>query len=667
MTDEVPMAGGAEPLGLLETVKEKFKRSDEHSAEWRKNSRDWYDFVAGDQWENEDKQLLREQLRPIITFNRTGPIIEAVAGSEINNRQEVRYLPRTLDDSGPNEGFSEAARWVRDLCDAEDEESDAFMDTLICGMGWTETRMEYEDDLDGEIKIDRIDPLEMWWDPDSKKRNLADARWLMRVKKLSYSDIEALWPSKAAEVIAKGPWDKATDEAMGFEANANSPDQYVDSDYEEWDIRPDKKKIRVVEYQWWEREAVYRVATEEKVVEFNAARFKLLKDGFDSEGTRYLKQTKRVYKRAFIAGETILEEGDGPCDHDFTYKPITGKRDRNKNIWFGLVRAMMDPQRWANKFYSQILHVINTNAKGGILAEEDAFPNQRDAEKNWAKADSIVTVKKGVLQRKGIQPKPMIPYPTGLDRLMELAMDSHYTVTGVSLEMLGLADRNQPGVLEYQRKQAGLTILAPLFGSLRQYRKQQGRVLLYFIRTYISDGRLMRILGKEGAEFVPLMKQDETVQYDVIVDEAATSPNQKEKTFAVMTEILPLALQAGFPPPVEILEYLPLPLTVINAWKKSIAQQGENNEEMQKLQEQIQKLSEENAKLKIGEQVKIMQLQGEQKLDVAKFQQDAELADEKMDLKEYESERGLDIKERQMEGELAIKKKAVNSQNRISK
>ena len=34
--------------------------------------------------------------------------------------------------------------------DAEDEESDAFRDTLICGMGWLENRLDHERDPDGK-------------------------------------------------------------------------------------------------------------------------------------------------------------------------------------------------------------------------------------------------------------------------------------------------------------------------------------------------------------------------------------------------------------------------------------------------------------------------------------------------------------------------------------
>ena len=667
---ETPMAGGEESLGIVKKFSDRKKRAVDHSSQWRKDARKDFDFAAGEQWEESDKQLLREQLRPIITFNRVGPIIDAVAGSEINNRQEVRYLPRTVDDSGVNETLSEAARWVRDQCDAEDEESDAFMDAVTCGMGWTETRMDYENDLDGEVVIDRIDPLEMWWDPDAKKRNLKDARWIARIKNFSNEDIKATWPDKYNEVVGE-VHSNAQSEPLGTGTNANSPDEYQDSEEKPWDTKPDKKTQPVVEYQWWERETVYRVQANGKITEFDSKRFARLKDQLDQTGVKYLKQTRRVYRRAFLSGDVILEQGLCPCETDFTYQCVTAKRNRNKNTWFGLVRAMKDPQMWANKFYSQILHVINSNAKGGIMAEDGAFPDQRKAEKNWARSDSVVTTAKGALQRGAIQPKPTVPYPTGLDRLMEFAVDAHYSVTGVNLEMLGMADRNQAGVLEYQRREAGLTILGMLFNSLRGYRKSQGRVLLYFITEYISDDRLVRVVGENGAKYVPLAKQDDTMRYDIIVDEAASSPNQKERTFQVMSQILPMIMKTGVPIPPEILDYSPLPESLVTKWKQLIEQQKQGQvppevqQQMEELQQQLKKLGEENAKLKIGQEVKLTQVQLDDRIDKLKFAQDVEESDREFALRVKEVMETLELQEKKVEGELEIRRKQSANQRPV--
>ncbi len=86
-----------------------------------------------------------------------------------------------------------------------------------------------------------------------------------------------------------------------------------------------------------------------------------------------VQQHRRVYKRVFL-GKGLLGKVDSPqFKNGFTYQFITGEPDTNKGWWYGLVRVMRDPQKWSNKWLVQAMHIMNTNAKGGIMAETDAF------------------------------------------------------------------------------------------------------------------------------------------------------------------------------------------------------------------------------------------------------------------------------------------------------
>src|SRR5262249_8372785 len=150
--------------GLFLTAKAWFRDDREHSADWRAAAREDFDFVAGHQWSEEGGRGLREQMRPGINLNRIAPTAEGVPGIEIGNRRSVRYIPRSSGDAKPDEILSAAAAWARDGADAEDEETDAFFDVIVCGMGWVDTRLSFEDDPEGKIVAERIDPLEMFWD-----------------------------------------------------------------------------------------------------------------------------------------------------------------------------------------------------------------------------------------------------------------------------------------------------------------------------------------------------------------------------------------------------------------------------------------------------------------------------------------------------------------------
>src|SRR5262252_895105 len=198
--DDGDTAEGGADTGDDEALLRKLKRwerqAKQHWSEWREEARQSYDYVAGHQWSADDKAALLDQMRQPVTFNRIAPMVDAVTGAEILNRQEVRYSPREQGDVQVNEIISAADEWARDLADTEDEESDAFADVVVCGMGWSETRMDYSEDPEGRIVDDRIDPLEMWSDPQAKKRCIADARYVIRARWRDKGDLPPSWRSK---------------------------------------------------------------------------------------------------------------------------------------------------------------------------------------------------------------------------------------------------------------------------------------------------------------------------------------------------------------------------------------------------------------------------------------------------------------------------------------
>lgn len=559
-----PLAAALAQLGMSEDdLVAKFgkwdKACDSHWSDWRKEAKETYDFYAGRQWDKVDEDALKEANRQPITINRTATIIDAVSGAEIMGRQEAAYFPREVGDSGANEVLTKGAEWVRDLTDADYEESEAVRDAFTCGMGWTETRMDYEEDPEGQILVERVDPLEMAADPAHRKPGCLDARYLRRKKPMAKEDFERLFPGKAATQSAD-------------EAHTRSIDRrrrYEDGDVE----TPDEDEVAVCEWQWFEPYAVALISHPEtgEVVPVEAEEA----DALEAGGVKVVRLTQRRYWRAYTSGEQILRVEELP-DGEFTYKAITGKRDRNKRTWFGLMRLMKDPQRFANSFFTQILHIIQTTTKGGIIAEDGAVEDIRKFEQSIAKTDVVTWVPQGVLSQGAIQPKPATPYPQGLDRLMEFAIAGIRDATGVNQELLGMVEREQAGVLEDQRKKAAYGILAPFFDSLRRYRRAQGRHLLKLMQKYLPDGTLVRIVGSDGlGRYVPLAKQPDTAKFDVIVDEAPAGPQQKERVWAMMQQMAPMLKEVGPEVWVELMSYSPFPTAVVQQFKQAMQKKAQ--------------------------------------------------------------------------------------------
>jgi hypothetical protein len=224
--------------------------------------------------------------------------------------------------------------------------------------------------------------------------------------------------------------------------------------------------------------------------------------------------------------------------------------------------------------------MIVSNRQGGAFVEETALVDPRRAEDQWSMANPLIMVRDGALGRGAIIERTPPQLPPALDRMIEFCISALPAVSGINSEFMGYADRDQPNVLEMQRKRSAINVLATMFSSMRAYRKDRARAMLHYIRTYMNDGRLIRIVGGDGNEqYIPLALDPMTEDCDIIIDQSSSAPNQKEETFSVLMAMAPYLTQAGISPPVEVLDYMPIPSSLATKWKENLQPKGPTPEQ----------------------------------------------------------------------------------------
>lgn len=632
--------------GLFQRLKGWVKQSMDTHADWYTEARECFGFVAGrsvkgdGQWPGTSWQEMIDSGRQPIEFNRVGPIVDAICGLEINNRQDIKYLPRTQGDTAVDERLTSLGDWARDEAHAEDEESEMFRNAAICGRGATETRLSFDEEPTGKIVVDCLDPLECGVDTNARKQCFADRRYSWRYRDVAIDEAKAMFPGLDAAAL-HASWASSIDVKDGGEGNKTDyPDETRPG------MRDDTppKIVRLVMIEWWEHAEKMLVAKpgaaepEEMAAEVWAqVEAEAAEAGWQAQPVQ-----RRRYRKAFLGKSSVLEDTD---IEQFQINWTTGRYDRNKGYHYGVVRPMRDPQMLSNKTLSQVLHIVSTNAQGGIMYEPSAFRAPADAEKDWSNPKKSIKLNEGGLAKIKERTAPGIPQ--ALVEVQQFSLSSINDVTGANVEMLGLADREQAASLEYQRRQSAMTILASLFNGLRHYRKLQGRTMLSQLKL-LPPGVLVRVLidpevakaefqqalqqwamaaaqakqaGQEpppqpeppGAEFMSSEKRGEPfdpakfglgpdARFDVVVDETPSSPNQKDATWAAIQPFMDKLPPGAIP---IALEASPLPETIAKRLGEAIGEAAQGPQvppEMQQAieqgQQKIQQLEQENAQLK---------------------------------------------------------------------
>ena len=665
------MFQGMTRTNKLKTARALWYDAVDRDVKWQSMAREDFAFRDGYQWTTTEKQILEEELRPVLTMNLTKSSCDLIMGMNEDTKVVFRSSPSEPGDAFLAEVMNDITDWITETFDFEEEEDAALESAVICGRGFVGIDFLPDPNRFGEIVMKEINiPVnEIHFDPASRRPKLDDASYFVWDRWLTRSDFSMRWPKvskkKLDEMVqSRSPWDAigaagADSPAHAFEQPHDTDHQYENDydnelDYDFYDRS--RNMIRVVHLEYWDTFKRYFVFNPEKK-EFTEADSNPTKEQkiaffeeFGEEITIETMMDKKI-KWIIFAGDRILYDDDSPLPYKgFSVEPILAYRDISQRTanHFGIVRLMKDPQKEVNKRWSQALNMINQQVQTGVYAETDAFVDKRQAEQSLKEAGSITWVNNGALTAGKIKERDIPRFPDAIMQMEQFSQEMIKKITGINPDLLGQdRGRQEPGVVVKLRQQQGMTLLKPLFNSFNKAKKGLYKRQLAIVMEYMPDSQILRILGQnerysidkatgvitdQATGMTAELRDVRNLEYNIISEQA---PGQMSKRMAELTALLEMSQTLPVPPE-QIIDKMDISASDKAQWIQYINEQQEGA--MQKEQEEVA-IDQEQFDRKQGasEQKDMMNFV----LGISKLKQMAE-KDEKSMVKDFEA---MDIQE----------------------
>lgn len=483
---------------------------------WRQNAKQDYKFMQGKQWDDADMKKMREAGRPAITINRIRPIINLLCGYASQNETEPDFLPRSEEDDRVSRVAKGITKYCLDRANYQRNKGKCFRDKIICGLAnyWVHYEFDYAK-LDGEIRIDRVSPFDVFVDPECTQEDLSDAQYIGRYSWESPSKLKQVYPDKAVEIdTLSHKFDDTELETGSFETINGEALWYSDK----------YRKVRVVQY-WYKEYKTKRIfITQNGVVDEDNPLYVVLM-AMGKEPTS-IPDTQIRY--ATFSDNVLLEEGESPYKHnkfplvrDYCY--YTGELVDEELEPAGVVCDIKDAQRETNKNRSQRMHVVNQQTLGvkywqGPITEQ--FKN---------------TVKKyGTTPGANIYMPPGVTFTDGtpaMDSALNMNLEQQssndfYAISGITPESLSGSVGSMSGKAIDLRQSVTTVQTAGIFAQTKEAELQIVKLLWGeknapgLIPQFYNQEKAMRILGDDGQkEFIQIQPgMNQPMQEQTILD-----------------------------------------------------------------------------------------------------------------------------------------------------
>jgi len=526
------------------------------TADCREKGRESEDFYKGKQWPEWMSKNLNGLDRAALTINEIAPNIDALLGYQMEQRTDIRYLPQEDGDQRVADMLNIVTKKILDACYFPREESKVFKDQCITGFGSFSLHMDFNNNIEGEIKVERFPWDDIVYGPHEKE-DLSDCEYEVRSRWFSIAKLKQLFGDKAEEIEGSfkayagqypdidalndnGISGTNTDYRLAKKIDDTVP-YTVDGSFPLIDVQ--KKQYRLAQVAQKTYVSVTVVFNQEENYFFTAYDWEKRDIELASTipGFQIISQMKTRMHITKFCGNIILSD-ENPADlpvHDFFTVAVYGYR-QNGEYW-GKVEAAKDPQRELNKNRSQAMDTMNRLGASVYYVTDETFKDNNEKErfkKNRSKPGSIFTVN---------SPNDIPKLESGADfpaayvQIMQLNQENLQRLMNVVVPQGGA---NESGALWMQKQKQMMGGNQFLFDNLSFAKQRLGKLLISLIQRYYSPERMMKLLNSQyskqkfevggedfsqfsRAELIEMLSDADLMDYDVIVSESSFSPSTR--------------------------------------------------------------------------------------------------------------------------------------------
>lgn len=489
----------------LDTVTSFFQDSTDWDKTWREEAKVNYSYYYGEQWSSDEIAALEERGQSAGVYNHIKPAIDSIIGGERKNRPKIMMAPRDPSDADVAEAKTNLYQYIEYNSRTDDELDEAIKDALVTGRGWMHVYPAMDGQKFDDIMHRWIDYRDMFSDPLSKRKDMADARYLHQAVFTDEDIIKASFPDFKA-YVGEGE--------HGFVSS---------SDDDLWFENKNRKRPRLI--NTWFR---------------------------DENGT--------IHSAIWVMGQLLSLEESPYNFNRFPYSHFTLDTDLD-NFPVGYVKTMRSPQDEVNKRHSKALHYLNSKQ---VWAEETAFKDIADAKKTLAKPDGITLFVDDALREGRAIAVDNVQLAATHIQLMEQSKREILGLVGLNPAYMGQEGNYDSGDKNQQNIQQAQNVLAPMLNRLRISRYDVAYMTMKMSIDYYVEERLIRILeANRSYSFMPIngtkLLDDGTIadvnnmmvdDVDIIIEDSPASLNEEEQQLRILLQIQG---QTGQPIPPEIL------------------------------------------------------------------------------------------------------------------